>query len=226
MNNTTQAFYNRKLREIASDYEKRGYTVLIGPSSNDLPAFLADYHPDLVAVGPQDSVVVELKIGTQTSAIGRFKELAETIQRQPGWRFSLVVVDTRSDDVAPSADQLLNRSEISERLEKADHLINAGTTDAAFLLIWSSIEALLRHIATQEVLPLERMPSSALTKELYSMGLLSRSDFEFIQRAFTIRNSIVHGFEDTDLNLIILEELKQLAHRLQRELGQNVKQNR
>jgi hypothetical protein len=218
MNRSTQEIHNRKLQEIAADYSARGYEVLIEPGSTRLPEFLAGFRPDLVAFGPQDSVVVELKVGTQTAASERFRELAEAIQRQPGWRFSLVVIDPRSDDVAPSAQQLLNRNEILDRLEKANELLKVGTKDVAFVLLWVSIEALLRRIAIQEGLPLERVPPSALMKELYSLGVLSRNDLDTTQRAFAVRNSIVHGFEASGLDQQIFRELVQLARRLLMEL--------
>ena len=58
-------------------------------------------------------------------------------------------------------------------------------------------EALLRHIATREGLPLERVPSSSLMKELFSLGILSRPELEVAQRAFSVRNALVHGFATT-----------------------------
>ena len=96
-----------KILEIADAYRRRGYDVLVEPATGELPSFLADFHPDMIARGPEDSVVVEVKVGTRTTVSEGYRELAETIRQQAGWRFSLVVVDPRSDDVAPSAEQLL-----------------------------------------------------------------------------------------------------------------------
>ena len=200
MNNLSHEAYRQKLQEIAAEYEARGYEVLVEPSPEQLPEFLVGFRPDLVARRPNDSVVVEVKVGTQTAASERFRELAETIQRQPGWRFSLVVIDPRSDEVAPPTQPLLDRQEIVDRLGRANELLKTGATDAAFLLMWISVEALLRHIATREGLPLERVPSSSLMKELFSLGLLSRSELEVAQRAFSVRNALVHGFATTRLD--------------------------
>src|SRR5690349_6448852 len=112
MNHATRELYRHKLQEIAHDYETRGYRVLIEPSPGDLPPFLATFRPDLVAYGPQESVVVEVKVGTNTAASERFREMAEAIQHQSGWRFSLVVIDPHSDDVAPSTQSLFARDKI------------------------------------------------------------------------------------------------------------------
>jgi uncharacterized protein YutE (UPF0331/DUF86 family) len=217
MNNVSHEAYRQKLQEIAAEYEARGYEVLVEPRPEQLPEFLAGFRPDLVARGPNESIVVEVKVGTQTAASERFRELAETIQRQPGWRFSLVVIDPRSDEVAPPTQQLLARQEIVDRLGRANELLKTGATDAAFLLMWVAVEALLRHIATREGLPLERVPSSSLMKELFSLGILSRSELEVAQRAFSVRNALVHGFATTRLDETS-RELAQFAQKLLLEL--------
>src|SRR6266545_3710897 len=212
--------YRQKLQEIAGEYEARGYEVVVEPGPEKLPEFLAGFHPDLVARGPNESVVIEVKVGTKTAASERFRELAETIQRQPGWRFSLVVIDPRSDEVAPPTQQLLDRQEIADRLGRANELLRTGATDAAFLLMWVAVEALLRHIATREGLPLERVPSSSFMKELFSLGLLSRPELDVAQRAFSVRNALVHGFATTGLDEAA-RELAQLAQQLLSELDRS-----
>src|SRR5262245_28175424 len=217
MNNFSHEAYRQKLQEIAAEYEARGYEVLVEPRPEQLPEFLAGFRPDLVARGPNESVVVEVKVGTETAASERFRELAEIVQRQPGWRFSLVVIDPRSDEVTPPTQQLLEQKEIADRLGRAHELLKAGATDASFLLLWVAVEALLRHIATREGLPLERVPSSSLMKELFSLGILSRSELDVAQRTFAVRNALVHGFETTKLDESA-RELAQLAQQLLSEL--------
>jgi hypothetical protein len=221
MNRSAHDAYERKLQELAADYRGRGYDVRIEPGPEDVPAFLTGVRPDLIARSPHDSVVVEVKVGTTTAASERFRELADKIRQQPGWRFSLVVIDPRSDEVAPSAQPLLNRDAIATRLETANELRRAGSKDAVFLLMWTSIEALLRQITAREGLPLERMPSSALLKELFSLGLLSRDDLDVAQRAFAVRSALVHGFEATGLDQMT-EAVARLAQHLLAELDQHV----
>jgi hypothetical protein len=221
MNSSTQEIYRRKIQEIAHEFETQGYRVVIEPKSAERPPFLADFHPDIIAYGPQDSVVVEVKVGTRTAASERFRELAETIQQQPGWRFSLIVVDPRSDEVAPVTQPLLDREQILEHLKEAAGLFKRGLKDAAFVLLWVGVEALLRHIASQEGLPLERVPSSALVKELFSLGLLSRNGLNLALRAFSVRNALVHGFTSPGRELEgIFGELTLLAQELLAEYDQ------
>jgi len=219
MSNPTEDIHRRKIAEIASDYSKHGYKVLVEPKEQELPNFLGGFRPDLVAIGPQYSVVVEVKIGTETAASERFQELVQTIQQQPGWRFSLVVVDPRTDEVTPSIQPLRDLGDITERLNEAEDLFREGSKDAAFIVLVSSTEAILRHIAIKENLPLERVPSSALFKELYSLGLLSINALNICLRALTVRNAIVHGFESPGLDDIfhsLLAVIPELLEELNR----------
>jgi len=219
MNDSMQELHRQKIQEIAGDYEARGYRVLIEPDATEVPPFLAGFHPDVIAYGQQDSVVVEVKMGTQRALSERYRELAETVRQHPGWRLSLVVVDPRSDDVAPASQQLLDRKAILDRLGEARGLLVRGAKDAAFLLLWSSVEAMLRQIASREGLPLERVPSSAILKELFSLGLLSRHSLDIAARAFSVRNSLVHGFEAPKLDAT-LTELTALVEELLDEYDQ------
>jgi len=123
MNSFDRETYRQRLQDIAAEYEARGYDVLVEPGPEKLPAFLASFRPDLVARGPHESVGIEVKVGTETAVSERFRELAETIQRQPGWRFSLVVIDSRSDEVIPPTQQLLDRKDIVDRLGRANELL-------------------------------------------------------------------------------------------------------
>jgi uncharacterized protein YutE (UPF0331/DUF86 family) len=220
MNSLERETYRQQLQEIAAEYKARGYDVLVEPGLEKLPAFLAGFRPDLIARGPNESVVIEVKVGTETAVSERFRELAETIQRQPGWRFSLVVIDPRSDEVIPLTQQLLDRKDIVDRLGRANELLQTGAIDAAFLLLWVSVEALLRHLATREGLPLARVPSSSLIKELFSLGILSRSEHDVAQRALDVRNALVHGFHASRLEETA-GELARLAQQLLSELDRS-----
>ncbi|KPL19906.1 MAG: hypothetical protein AMJ92_00010 [candidate division Zixibacteria bacterium SM23_81] len=217
MKNNIKEAYDRKLREVAEDYKSRGYEVFIEPSPSDLPDFMAGFRPDLVARGPKDSVVVEIKIGTSIAASEQFRELARRIQQNPGWRFSLVVVDTRQEEVTPTTEDLINQEDIEKRMDQADQLISSKMYDNALLLLWTSVEALLRHFAIREGLPLDRLPTSALIKELYSQGVISREDLGIAQKALTARNSVFHGFQSSELKVYI-KDIAQFARRLLSEL--------
>jgi hypothetical protein len=189
---TPQPIESQAIARVAEDYRRRGYDVAIMPERSDLPEFLADYRPDVIARSPTESVVVEVKVGTRTSVAERFREIAERINRQPGWRFSLVYVSPSEPDQLIEADPA-PLPQLQERAREADSLLQANQPDAAFLLYWSTLEGSLRLLGRRAHLPLENLPSSALIRELYSSGELSREEFDTLMRLLPVRNRLVHG---------------------------------
>jgi hypothetical protein len=182
----------RAIAKVADNYRRRGYEVAVKPAGSNLPEFLTGYRPDLIARGPTESVVVEVKVGTQTSVAERFREIAERINRQPGWRFSLVYVSPSEPDQLTEAEPA-PLPELQERAREADTLLQAGQAEAAFLLFWSALEGGLRLLGRRAQLPLENLPSSALIRELYSSGEISRNDFDTLMQLLPIRNRLTHG---------------------------------
>lgn len=190
---TPQPAESQAIERVAEEYRRQGYDVDVIPSGPSLPEFLAGYRPDIIAKRPDGSVVVvEVKVGTQTSVAERFRDIAERVNRQPGWRFSVVYVNPLDPDQITEADPA-PLAELQDLAREADVLLGADQPKAAFLISWSALEGALRLLARRAQLPLETMPTSALVRELYSAGELSREHFEIILRFLPIRNRLVHG---------------------------------
>jgi hypothetical protein len=204
------------IAKVAEDYRRRGYDVDVVPRGPGLPDFLSGFQPDLIARSPTESVVVEVKVGTRTSVAERFRDVAERVNRQPGWRFSLVFVNPdRPDEISEAEPAPL--SLLRERAHNAEALLAAGQAEAAFLLFFSALEGILRVLGQRALLPLERLPPSALIRELYSAGEISRAQFESLMRLLPIRNELVHGFQPQEPP--DLEELRTLVQGLLAEVA-------
>src|SRR5688572_29529149 len=81
----------KRIKEIAKDYEDKGFSVIIDPKSSQLPQFLKDFQPDIIAKSKKESVVVEVKTTKgQPSDLKQFERLAEVIAKRKKWRFELV----------------------------------------------------------------------------------------------------------------------------------------
>src|SRR5438552_414598 len=89
---------------VADDYRRRGYEVQVQPDANALPEFLLDFQPDLIARKPGESVIVEVKVGTRTSVAEQLRGIAERVNQQPGWRFSLVFANPDQPDQITEAE--------------------------------------------------------------------------------------------------------------------------
>lgn len=93
------------------------------------------------------------------------------------------------------------------RVALAKHLRETGEAEAAILLFWSALEALLRRHAQSVELPLENLSVLALLDYLYSDADLSFEHFDQARKLLTGRNQLAHGF--------LLAEAPQQAVQLQ-----------
>jgi hypothetical protein len=199
---------------IADEYRARGYSVVIEPAGAELPGFLEGYRPDLIARSPSDSVVLAVRIGSELAQGERLRPIAERVEREPGWRLSLVVVrDGESPTLDAEFAPPLSIDKIRDRFARAQELAARSQDDAAFLLLWTSLEALLRRITDRAHFPLHSVPTSTLIRELQAAGELDRSQYDRAMRALTVRNALVHGLSSN----IGAEHVRELAG-LTREL--------
>jgi hypothetical protein len=132
----------RRITEIADEYRKRGYSVTIEPLADEVPAFIAPYRPDLIAKGPNETVVVEVKAGTRTTP--DLVSVAQAINSRPGWRFELVFLDVTSQ---VGRSDLQSVEQLERMLSEADRLLGTDMQAAAFVVLWSATEGALRHAA-------------------------------------------------------------------------------
>lgn len=190
---TAQELELAKLHEIASEYQAKGYTVSVHPGPSDLPAFLAPFDVDLVAQSPNDNVVVEVSSGPSI-ARDVLVRVAEAVKSQPTWRLELAVVNPPAAPDVPLHAELADEEQIRTSLRNAQILEQAGQHEAAALLAWAAAEGILRTWAQSDGLDIERKSSSALLKNLYSMGRLDPSAFAKLQTLLEFRNAYAHGF--------------------------------
>jgi Holliday junction resolvase len=88
-----------KIRQVAKDYEKNGYKVIIEPRGSDIPTFIKNYQPDLIATSDKDNVVVEVKTRTDFATIERLRDIADIINKRENWRFELIQLLKEKDSI-------------------------------------------------------------------------------------------------------------------------------
>jgi len=225
---------SNKVRNIAQEYEERGFLVLREPSPESLPLFLRglDYHPDLIAKSESKNFIIEVKstgaIKDSTSLI----KAAELINEQPDWELDLVLTNPRIKD-KPIIEEQIDFDELQADFNRAISLSNMQSqqyqenySDAALLLLWAYLESLMRLILKLEDTSYKSRSAGALVRDLTIQGIISRRQNQFLERMLKIRNEIAHGryggiisYDDlgkiSSIGISMIEEIsKQLDSRI------------
>ena len=185
----------QRLERIAEDYRSKGFDVLVEPTGSDLPPFLGNHHPDLIARRGDERLVIEVNPSPSHSAPEQVLELAETIKREPGWRLVLIAGSPAEELMPGERLSLLSDTEAEQRLRQASLLFASGQREAALLLAWASIEGQLRTQAKREEIPLPRPDTLTLLRQLVSLGLVDRDQYRLLSTAYRARSAVAHGFK-------------------------------
>jgi hypothetical protein len=196
----------RKIREVAREYRRAGYEVLVDPAGPQVPAFLGDYRPDLIAVGDRESVVIEVKSTRGFDRSEANREIAARVATEPGWRFELVVTGPRRGRQIEEQTPW-DLPVVDGYLEQVRKLLEGQDREAAFLLLWANAEALLRRVALMEGVPISRLSPSQLVRELATQGVLERLDYVALDQAATFRNAFAHGMGAPEIEPALLDKL-------------------
>jgi hypothetical protein len=199
-----------RVHDIAQSYRERGYRVLIQPGEEQLPEFLRPFHPDVVAEGAEESVVVAIKSPARPRAAEYWERLARSTREHPGWRFELVLEGGTGLPRLPSLDQ----GEIEERLTEAQELVRLGKSTAALLTAWAAVEAALRLAAERSGTELPDYRPMTVIARLYMDGILGRDEYEELIQYLKLRNGAAHGFREDPVGPDHVDRLRQLVTEL------------
>lgn len=118
---------------------------------------------------------------------------------------------------SPKAEGSLQLSEIEPRLQVARQLAT-DHSESAILYAWSLAEAALRLVAENEGLSLNNFDPLYLVKKLTTEGIISRSEYQVLMDALSLRNAIAHGFKTTQLSPESIYGLIDIAEQLLKAL--------
>jgi Holliday junction resolvase len=182
------------LERVAQRYRDEGYQVVVRPLGDQIPPFVADYRPDLIAIRGNEAVIVEIKLNRMDLARDhQIAALAETLNSRAGWRLDLVVlepettVEKAAQDAAEPSDE-----QLAQILKTADELSEKGYSPYACVVAWGGLEAAMRRLRGDAELYGRTTPPE-LMRALYGNGFLSREQFERLRESYKIRSQVVHG---------------------------------
>ena len=185
----------QRIERIAEEYRSKGYDVLIEPSGPDLPPFLGDQRPDLIARRGDERLVIKLKSSSSEAEPGRLRNLAERISNESGWKFVLIAPSPAEELLPGERLTLLSASEIEQYVQQARGLLELCRKEAAILLAWAAVEALLRDLAKREEIPLPRPETPTLLKQMVFQGLVDSEQYRALNQAYKARSAVAHGFK-------------------------------
>jgi uncharacterized protein YutE (UPF0331/DUF86 family) len=193
--------------DLAEEYRSKGYEVIVGPTSQQLPEFLSGYYPDLLVKKGSETLVVEVATRSSLTKDSRIRDLARLLEAKPDWKFELVVIGEEEKINTPEGALPLEREEILQRLQESERLLDTGAVEAAVLIAWSTSEAAVRLLATEEGLNLDRPVPVVVLKQAVMNGVISREDYNFLEHAMKYRNALAHGYKVADLDPLLVKGL-------------------
>jgi uncharacterized protein YutE (UPF0331/DUF86 family) len=199
------------LKKVARQYSAEGYDVVIEPTRADLPEPLRDFVIDLLAKRGEETVIIEVRRSTSGKADPKLQALAEAISHLPNYRFDFIAV---AQQPKHSSTDLLTREELLTRVREAGRLEHMGSTEASIMLLWSATEGALRLLAAQEHVSARAQNPSALIKNLYSEGVLDKSQYGVLERAVQYRNAAAHGYRIDTMDETFLQSWSELSTNL------------
>jgi len=213
-----------KIQELAREYKKKGYRVIIEPNKSELPDFIKsmDFQPDLIAFGDKENLIFEVKTSATIKSTKEFSRIADSVKEHEGWDFVFVMTNPKK---SPSLKMDMEYPSIENSIQyvnKSEYLLsieNDGEfNDMALLAAWSGFEAMIRYALAEFYEKGVEKNVKSLLRDSIMYGVISREDAKFLDSLLLIRNNIAHGFYDKNIKKEKVLKLNEITYRAMRDL--------
>jgi len=216
----------KKIQELAREYKKKGFTVYIEPTGNEVPSFIKNfnYTPDLIAISQEESHIVEVSSRDTAERLREISKLVDTIEKERGWRFILVMTNPRVSSVESIQPTIPKLSDLQSALKKLSELVELSYSnelkfDQAILLsAWSIVEGTLRMYNYSGKSRMPVRSSRSVVRDAVMLGFITKEEGEFLDNIAEIRNSVTHGAVDKKISTASLTKLIKLCKSLVTEI--------
>ena len=207
-------------RKTAEEYRARGYEVLQEVALDFFPGF----HADLVVEKGTDKRVIEVKKRSSLAADPRIAELARLIDAKAGWSFDLLLVAEPENLDSPTEAKPFTPQDVEKRVEEAEEACKVGLFEAAFIIAWSALEAVVRNLSETQEDSSSNITTTAYTLErAFALGALSIEDYAQLVEMRKLRNAVVHGFSVKGVDESLVHGLVSTVRRLQSSVALKVR---
>lgn len=190
-----------KVEQLRRKYERQGYEVIERPGPEEFPfdpGYRLPYRPAMLARRGDELCVFEVREAAATAS-GDVWAREEEFYKHPSWHFYVVSCDDVVPDDAPgiqgeppSWPQLGHMS--GETLSR----IRALPPRVQLLVLWTTLEGVLRRIAVDRGVPEDLLSASTLIPALHDRGLIAKTSHEALMAAHEVHRHVRHGFEAPD----------------------------
>jgi hypothetical protein len=108
-------FEREAVERVAQEYREKGYEVITNPAASELPDFVREFPPDIIARSPKECVVIEVKNWVSAIERERLRAIARKVESRPGWRFVVVSPGGGDRSPGPSLQEAPNKGLINYR---------------------------------------------------------------------------------------------------------------
>lgn len=170
------------IETLKQQYEREGWKALVDEEVNTEIGFAAD----LVLQKGEEHLVIDVKEAgySESRALKVIKKLIET---RRGWRFEVKVIPPSWN---PDSSEGMP-DEIQKRIDLSRYLASNGHVKEAFILVWTSLESLLRTRVQADQNKL--LPITDLIRQSYENGIIGALQLHSFHRVLSLRNKLMHG---------------------------------
>lgn len=207
----------RALQEIAEEYQRLGYTVIVEPPATLIPAFLGDYRPELLATKDGENLLFDVKLEGARD-VAEFWRMVAEVKRHAGWKLTGITVPNVDPEVNTSGVLSdLDVEGLRQQLREIDLLSRDPQLRSVILpKLWVVYIAALRLLAIQEGFDRDGDADYSRLVRAQSNGLISNAECEEGRALMILRNRVANGSDA----VVAPEDCLQLRQMIQRAIDQ------
>lgn len=177
------------LQALRADYEARGFSFVLEPGADALPAFLEGCRLDAVARAPGRNVAILVKRRRGSPSDGGVAKVQRLLSDKPDWSFRVVVPASDPLDALVIPDAASGA--VEERRRDVLSLARQGHRGAAFVMAWALLEAASR--ADGGATAGRARSAGAVVQSLAMSGRIEPETERRLRSLLDLRNRVVHG---------------------------------
>ncbi|USX21539.1 hypothetical protein NHH82_05020 [Oxalobacteraceae bacterium OTU3REALA1] len=205
------------LQELAEEYQKLDYAVVVEPPATLIPAFLGDYRPELLATKDGENLLFDVKLEGARD-VAEFWRMVAEVKRHAGWKLTGITVPNVDPEVNTSGVLSdLDVEGLRQQLREID-LWSRDPQRRSVILpkLWVVYIAALRLLAIQEGFDRDGDADYSRLVRAQSNGLISNAEREEGRALMILRNRVVNGSDA----VVAPEDCLQLRQMIQRVIDQ------